>query len=130
MSKLAVVMVCVACGAGLLVTGTARAGVELGTAFAYQGQLKQNGQPMEGTADLVIMLYDDPAAGAQVGPTVTKPAHPVENGLFTVSLDFGQDAFNGEARWLAITVNGETLAPRQPISPTPYALCAVQAAGL
>jgi hypothetical protein len=50
----------------------------------------------------------------------------VANGLFAVELDFGS-AFNGSARWLGIEVQHgsapfETLAPRQALSPVPYAL--------
>ena len=39
----------------------------LGTAFTYQGQLKQNGQPVNGPTDLVFNLYDDPTAGSLLG---------------------------------------------------------------
>jgi hypothetical protein len=53
----------------------------------------------------------------------------VTNGLFTVTLDFGPTAFDGNPRWLDIGVraNGTgadyaTLAPRQPVTPTPYAI--------
>jgi hypothetical protein len=52
----------------------------------------------------------------------------VTNGLFTVQLDFGAGAFQGDARWLQIAVKcaGDasytTLSPRQPLTPAPYAL--------
>ena len=51
------------------------------------------------------------------------------NGLFTVTLDFGNQ-FPGADRWLEIAVrtNGGVsftpLAPRQPLTPTPYAVTA------
>ena len=52
------------------------------------------------------------------------------NGLFTVDLDFGADAFNGNARWLEFAICPPTdvarpctvLSPRQPLTPTPYAM--------
>jgi hypothetical protein len=59
----------------------------------------------------------------------------VSNGLFTVTLDFGSGVFDGNARWLEIAVrtNGAsdfvTLAPRQPLTPTPYAMLAGTASG-
>jgi len=62
----------------------------------------------------------------------------VIDGYFTVSLDFGSDVFNGDARWLEIGVRlGDledpnvytTLSPRQEITPTPYALYAKTAGG-
>jgi hypothetical protein len=61
---------------------------------------------------------------------------PVEltNGLFTATLDFGAAPFSDEARWLDIGVrtNGSggdftQLAPRQPLTPLPYALYAPNA---
>ena len=56
----------------------------------------------------------------------------VSNGLFTVTLDF-DSVFDGNDRWLAIAVktNGAgsytALTPRQPLTPTPYALYATNA---
>ena len=47
---------------------------------------------------------------------------PVSDGLFTVQLDFGAAAFNGDTRWLEITVNGTLLTPRQRVNATPYAV--------
>jgi trimeric autotransporter adhesin len=59
----------------------------------------------------------------------------VNGGLFVLTLDFGQGAFSGANRWLQIDVrtNGsiETFAPldpRQPVTPTPYATFAANAA--
>src|SRR5262249_11817478 len=65
--------------------------------------------------------------GNQVGPTlyfdnsgVYRPPVSVNGGLFTVQLDFGT-AFDGDERWLEITVGATTLTPRQEITATPYA---------
>jgi hypothetical protein len=53
----------------------------------------------------------------------------VVDGVFTVDLDFGDGAFQGDARWLEIAVccptgctPKVTLDPRQPLTPAPYAL--------
>jgi hypothetical protein len=111
----------------------------LGTAFAYQGQLKQGGVPFHGTADFQFTLWDaagsgnPPVGGTQVGAAQAINALPVNAGLFTVTLNasgaFGSNAFNGHARWLQVSVRSPaggggftTLAPRQPLAPTPYAL--------
>ena len=93
----------------------------LGTAFTYQGQLKQNGQPFNGSANLVFKLYDAANAGNLIG-TQTLNGVTVTGGLFTVAPDFGAGAFDGRARWLEVSVNGTPLTPRQPIAAAPYAL--------
>jgi len=101
----------------------------VGTAFTYQGQLKQSGVPANGTCDFQFKLYNATSAGTQVGTTVTKGDVTVTNGLFTVELDFGAGIFTGEARYLEIGVRPgastgtyTTLSPRQALTPAPYAL--------
>ena len=104
--------------------------VMLGTAFTYQGQLKQSGNPVNGTCDCDFSLWDAASGGTQIGLTQAKTNVNVVNGLFTISnLDFGSRAFNGEARWLAIAVrcpagsgSYTNLSPRQPLTAVPYAL--------
>jgi hypothetical protein len=92
----------------------------LGTAFTYQGQLKQSGAPANGTFSLEFRLFDAPTGVTQLGSQSQSVA--VTNGVFTVQLDFGVNAFNGEARFLEIVVNGTPLAPRQALTPSPHAL--------
>jgi hypothetical protein len=94
----------------------------VGTAFTYQGQLKQGLSPVNGTADLAFTLWDAASGGTQVGFTVTAAGVQVTEGLFTVTLDFGEDCFTGDARWLEVTVNGTPLSQRQELTPAPYAL--------
>ena len=104
----------------------------LGTAFTYQGRLNDGANPAQGIYNLRFALYDALSGGAQVGSTLTNSATGVTNGYFTVTLDFGAQ-FDGNARWLEIgaRVNGggafTTLAPRQPLTPAPYALYAPNA---
>ena len=110
---------------GGLVTVTAqgpRPQGALGTSFTYQGQLKQNNAPANGTFNFSFKLFDAPSGGNQIGATVNQSI-AVSNGLFTTLLDFGASAFNGEARWLSIAIGGDPeLTPRQPLTPAPYAL--------
>ncbi len=109
----------------------------VGTAFTYQGQLKQNGTLVSGACDLQFGLWDSESDGVQVSGTTTQTVSPVNvtNGLFTVQLDFGANAFNGDARYLAITArcpvgsgSFANLDPREPITPAPYALTALKTA--
>jgi hypothetical protein len=120
-----------------------------GTAFSYQGQLKQGGVPVTDLCDFEFRLWPDPNdtdPNSQVGPTLAfdgAGGHPapvqVTGGLFDVVLDFGSDVFTGDARWLEIAArvphdpNGgssfTTLAPRQELTPAPYALYALHSPG-
>jgi hypothetical protein len=99
-----------------------------GTVFSYQGRLNDAGSPANGTNyGMVFYLYDAATNGALLG-SLGIASVSVSNGLFTLPLNFG-NVFNGDPRWLEITVqkNGggfTTLAPRQPISPAPYAIFA------
>jgi hypothetical protein len=99
------------------------------TAFTYQGRLTQNGSPMnDPSVAMTFQLYDTAAGSNPVGGSI---AHivAVQDGLFTALLDFGPvpNAFDGENRWLEITVEGVPLIPRQPLTPTPFALFAYTA---
>lgn len=101
------------------------------TALSYQGQLTSQGSPANGNWDLTFTLFDASSTGSQISSTLTNANVAVTNGLFTVLLDFGASAFPGANRWLEIAVrtNGSkgaytSLAPRQPITTTPYAVFA------
>src|SRR5208282_1821471 len=98
-----------------------------GTAFTYQGQLQANGDPASGTYNLTFTLFNTNAAGVAIAGPLTNNGVIVTNGLFTVLIDFGSGVFTGTNSWLEIGVetNGAslftTLAPRQQLTPTPYA---------
>jgi hypothetical protein len=113
-------------------TGTGQVGgplAALGTAFTYQGQLKNGGNAVNGTCAMAFRLYDDPSSGTLIGGPINASV-PVTNGLFTVGLDFGSNAFTGDARWLDIQVacppggSYTPLTPRQALTPAPMALFA------
>ncbi len=105
------------------------------TAFTYQGQLTENGTPANGVFDLQFRLFASTnTIGLPLGTAVVNDA-TATNGLFTVSLDFGASPFSGPARWLEISVRPgmsagayTTIAPLQPVTPTPYAITALGAA--
>jgi hypothetical protein len=106
-----------------------------GGGFTYQGRLTSSGSPTSGQYDLRFSLFSDLTAGSQVGSPITFTNHTVANGLFTVVLDFGAGAFQGDARYLQIEVKQtggptySTLAPRQALTPAPYALFALKTQG-
>lgn len=76
----------------------------LGTAFTYQGQLLSKGNPVDGTCDLLFSLYGEEEEGEAIAGPLNKSLVRVENGLFTTVLDFGDDPYDGSARWLDISV--------------------------
>ncbi len=104
--------------------------VPLSTAFTYQGRLSDNGQPANGSYEFEFTLYDALTGGSNLG-LLTKEEVQVVDGVFTVQLDYGAGALNGDGRWLEIWVRndsdgqpGAMLTPRQEITAAPYALMA------
>lgn len=101
-----------------------------GTAFTYQGQLANNGSPANGTYDLSFTLFTTNSSGVAIAGPVTNSAIAVSNGLFTVTIDFGLGACTGGSNWMEIAVSTNeansftTLAPRQQLTPVPYAITA------
>src|SRR5262245_24386341 len=119
---------------GILALAWAPGASALGTAFTYQGRLADAGSPATGSYDLEARLFDAASGGGQVGPTLTLDDVSVAGGLFTVTLDFGAAAFNGNDVWLEIRVRPgasigafATLSPRQPLRGAPNALFAAKA---
>jgi hypothetical protein len=101
--------------------------------FTYQGQLKANGVPVNGFCDFVFTVWDAASGGTQPDPAPAPQQNvQVTNGVFTIpNLYFAEWTFDGSARWLEISVkcptgipgaSYTTLAPRQPLTATPYAL--------
>jgi len=119
--------------ASIVLTACASAGRAQSTAFSYQGRLSQNGNPANGSYDLLFQVFDAASGGSSIGGTIATNGLLVTNGLFTAILDFGSTPFNGAARWLQIQVstNGAgiftVLLPRQSLTPNPQAIYAISA---
>ncbi|MCA9254315.1 MAG: hypothetical protein KDA33_01700 [Phycisphaerales bacterium] len=101
--------------------------------FTYQGQLKLEGQNVNGDAQFAFYLWDAETGGNVVGTPLAMEAAIVD-GVFTVDLDFDAPDFNGDIRWLEIAVRYPSgvgsytfLTPRQALRATPYAVTALQA---
>lgn len=114
-----------------MAAGTAMAQPEapLSTSFTYQGQLKNGGTVINGTADFRFTLYDAAIGGAVVAGPTTVLNVSVTNGLFTTAIDFGVAAFNGDNRYLSIEVRSPAgagayaaISGRQLLTAAPYAL--------
>jgi hypothetical protein len=110
-----------------LLAGSQKA-FSLSTGFTYQGRLNDIGGPANGTYDLTFSVFDVSTGGSPVAGPVTNSTVAVANGLFTITLDFGNTVFNGNDLWLEIGVrtNGggafTALSPRrQQLTTVPYA---------
>ena len=120
----------------LLLTFAASFAYGQGTGFSYQGRLTSSGNAAAGTSEMQFRLFDaaDVGSGTQQGAAIINNSVLVANGVFTVQLDFGANVFDGSARFLEIGVRTSgspnpftVLAPRQPITATPYALKSLNA---
>jgi hypothetical protein len=131
--KIKVVYVLLCALAKLLFSGTTHA---QGTAFTYQGQLNNGGSPASDLYDFTFTIFNTSNGGSPATLTLTNSAVGMTNGLFTTTLDFGPGIFTGTNYWLEISVrvtgttNFTTLSPRQPLTPTPYAIFANTASNL
>ncbi len=120
---------------GLLCAGPAFVLGQMGTNFSYQGQLLEAGEPVTDLVTMRFSLWNAASSGSQLGSDYTASSVDVVDGLFTVQVDsanFGSSGFNGDPRWLEIEVydaGWQTLSPRQPITPAPYALFAADSPG-
>jgi len=104
----------------------------MGTAWTYQGRLMDANKPADGLYDFRLKLCNEPnGAGIADPPSNDINDIDVIDGYFTVELDFGSNVFNGNAKWLEVSVRpGDsndvndyvTLSPRHEVTPTPYAL--------
>jgi hypothetical protein len=97
--------------------------------ITYQGRLKMDGETFTETVDFQFRLWDDLFEGNQLGATQSLNGVQVHFGEFDVQMSFDSNYFNGEPRWIEISVaipSGSseftTLFPRQPITATPYAI--------
>jgi hypothetical protein len=115
-------------------------GGELSTSFSYQGRLRSGGIDVSDVCDIEFRLFNSEDGGTQIGPTLSFDggglgAIEVLEGVFSVKLDFGEMVFDGERRFLELSVRCpsgvggyQLLQPRQEVCGAPYALFALQAA--
>ncbi len=111
--------------------------------FSYQGELLDNGTPVDDTCDFQFTLWDDPDAGNLIGTNIfdgdmgTADPITVVGGRFTTFLNFGVIAVNPVTSYLQIEVccstgcspGLTTLLPRQPLIPAPKAYRATDGVG-
>ena len=115
--------------------GSATVALAQGNAFTYQGRLGSDSTAANGYYDLKFELYGTESNPLNTLGTFATNHVAVSNGLFAIRLDLGS-VWDGTDRWLQIAVktNGAptftTLAPRQKLTPAPYAIHATRADGV
>jgi hypothetical protein len=97
------------------------------TTVNYQGRLADSsGNPLTGSYDMSFSLWDAVSGGNKVWGPESQTAVPVNDGLFHVGLGsqtsggIPTSVWEGD-RYLEITVNGETLNPRELVRSVPIA---------
>lgn len=101
------------------------------TEITYRGRLVVNGNPMTGNYDLRLTPWDATTGGNKFN-TEERANVRVENGNFTVNLNFG-NIFPGDDRFLEIMYSPagagtwEIVEPRDAITSVPYAIKSVNA---
>ncbi len=83
------------------------------TTFIYQGPLPGTGNSHDGLFDLEFSLCRTFDGDNQIGTSKAINNVEIINGLLTVQLDFGQEAFDNSVRWLGVAIDGVVLSPRQ-----------------
>lgn len=123
----------------LLALGGVAAAEPLGTAFTYQGELREGDALANGVYDLRFRLFADADGVTPIGAVLCQDNVEVVDGRFTVVLDAGA-VFAGDVRYLEVNVRADTgafcasgagyttLLPRQRIAAAPNAAFASSAA--
>ncbi|MDZ4811053.1 MAG: hypothetical protein SGI99_00360 [Pseudomonadota bacterium] len=105
------------------------------TTFTYQGRLYNNGQLANGSYVLRIRPHSTLIGESPLAAALDTLALTVVDGIFSTTLDFGAGVFSGGPVFLDIQVQAPAssfvpLTPRQPVTPTPYAINADKLDGL
>ena len=76
----------------------------LGTGFTYQGELNFQDAPANGAFDFEFNLFEVGIDGAALTAPYRLEDVNVQDGVFSVELDFGTDPYTGEQLWLDIAI--------------------------
>lgn len=92
------------------------------TSIVYQGSLKQNGTPVNGTYPMVFNITN--ADGSQVYWTSGSTPTVIKEGLYRIELTPTNVSWETIDPYIETRVNGAVLLPREKVSSAPYALIA------
>jgi hypothetical protein len=111
------------------------AATSMGTAFSYQGNLTDDGQPANGMYDFRFQLWQTTDQGLLEPVSGIIPAEGVAvvDGLFSTKIEVGPDMFKGKKRLLQVEVREDggglfaAVGGPTEILPAPHALYAAEA---
>ena len=90
----------------------------------YQGVLIKEGQPVTQETQVIFKIFESEPATTEMW-SETDLVTPDNKGKFHVKIGkltaFGDTVFNGNERWLSITVDGQELLPRTELGSVPFA---------
>ncbi len=73
------------------------------TEFIYQGELLENGVPVDDAVDFIVDLYAGEQGGNALADSVLVTGAPVDEGMFSLNLEFGSVVFNNTELWLEVS---------------------------
>lgn len=89
--------------------------------MTYNGFLMSNGSPANTPADVSFKIFDSEIGGNSLWQQ-NPSSVDIKAGRFSARLsNLNAGLFNGQTRWLEVTINNETLAPRTEVGSMPYA---------
>ncbi len=135
MSRFAPRLASIAAFLGVL--GAAAVADAVPNTMSFTARLTEGGAPVAGNISLHVAIFDAATAGTMLWEE-THPAVPAELGLVYANLgsidpiNNGLDGsvFGGQTAYAELTVNGDVLLPRIPLSSVPYAIRAGTAEAL
>ena len=102
------------------------------SSFTYQGQLRVDGLPHQGSADLQFSFFVEEAGGTPIAAPLIRSNVTMVHGMFQVTLDAGATIFADGVVWLEVAVRAPhdptgslpfaMLSPRQPMTAAPRSL--------
>lgn len=109
----------------LAVVFLAASALAVPTTIPFTGRLSNQSGPLTGRANVTFRLFDAESGGTELW-SETHASVAAVSGLVFVELgaqtSLDAAVFNGQPRWLELTVNSETLAPRIKLASVPYAI--------
>ncbi|MFA5139068.1 MAG: hypothetical protein WC728_07535 [Elusimicrobiota bacterium] len=96
--------------------------------LSYQGNLRQNGVPLTGSHNMVFKVFTQAADGVAVWTSATMPVN-FTNGRFFVLIEPSGVDWESSTPYLEVTIDGTTLAPREELAASPFAINALLHSG-